>query len=526
MLNADGKPRYGEVSYDDILENPDLHRRAMMKDIYKTPEFCSSCHKAALPRQVTDYKWLRAFSVYDEWQQSSWSKETPLPFYKKDSVSTCQTCHMRAVESSSDSAAKNGKIISHRWAAANTAIPLYYGYKDQLAEVEQNLKAELISIDFFALEKQHGAEVAPMAQHDFDVSPGELLTVNLVLQNRGIGHSLVPEQRDFYEAWVQFTVADDHGAVLFDSGALDPQGNLDESAHSYTNRLVGDSGEWLDRHQVWATKARALDNTILPGRSDLVRYQFQVPQAASGALRLTAKVNYRRFRQGYMDFVLGPGSHYPVVVMAEKSYLLHIGKNDATEQPEMKRDRLRWNNYGIALLDKLQYPKSVSAFEKVIALSPQQPDGYINVAVVEISDEKYAAAQASLKQALALSPGDPRALFYLGFVSRIQGNLNGAVAAFKSVLEAYPRLRQAHQELGYTYYQQRKYELARAQYEAVQAIDPDDLAAHYNLMLIYRRLGLAKESQEQARALRRSKRRSDHDLSGAQFSESLGRCLQ
>ena len=37
-----------------------------------------------------------------------------------------------------------------------------------------------------------------------------------------------------------------------------------------------------------------------------------------------------------------------------------------------------------------------------------------------------------------------------------------------------------------------------AQFEALQAIDPDDLAAHYNLAVIYRRLGMKKEAAEQA----------------------------
>jgi tetratricopeptide (TPR) repeat protein len=499
MLNPDGTPRYGKVTYDDIFNAPELHKKAMMKDFYRSAEFCAACHKAALPRDLNTYKWLRAFSVYDEWQQSSWSRETPLPFYKKTSTSTCQTCHMPLSDAKFDNAAKNGKVVSHRWAAANTAIPQYFGYKEQMAEVEKSLKDNLISIDFFALEKEAASEaIAPIAQRSFEIAPGELVTVDLVLQNKGIGHSLVPEQRDFYESWVQFTATDERGNIVFDSGSLDPNGYLDESAHSYTNRLIGDNGQLLDKHQVWASKIRAFDNTILPGRSDIVRFQFRIPQSGSKTLNLNAKINYRRFRQGYLDFVLGTGQRYPVVVMAEKSFTLNVGKNEPTEQADVPRDRVRWNNFGIALLDKVQYPKSAAAFEKVIALTPQQPDGYINLGLVDLTDQKYAAARVQMNKALALAPNDPRALFYLGMVDRIEGKLDQAVSHFKSVVQAYPRLRQARQELGYTYYQQRKYDLARAEYEALQTVDPDDLAAHYNLMIIYRRLGMTKQAQEQA----------------------------
>jgi hypothetical protein len=38
---------------------------------------------------------------------------------------------------------------------------------------------------------------------------------------------------------------------------------------------------------------------------------------------------------------------------------------------------------------------------------------------------------------------------------------------------------------------------AMEQFEALQAIDPDDLAAHYNLSLLYRRMGMKDKAKEQ-----------------------------
>ena len=49
MVTADGAPVTGAVSFDDILRRPELHGRAVMRDFYRTPEFCSVCHKAFLP---------------------------------------------------------------------------------------------------------------------------------------------------------------------------------------------------------------------------------------------------------------------------------------------------------------------------------------------------------------------------------------------------------------------------------------------------------------------------------------------
>jgi hypothetical protein len=84
LVDEAGQPITRPVSDAEILSHLDRHSKAVMKDFYKTPEFCASCHKAALPRMLNDYKWLRAFSVYDEWQASSFAKQSPLPFYVKD----------------------------------------------------------------------------------------------------------------------------------------------------------------------------------------------------------------------------------------------------------------------------------------------------------------------------------------------------------------------------------------------------------------------------------------------------------
>ncbi len=83
---------------------------------------------------LNEYKWQRAIFLYDEWQQSSFAKQSPLPFYVKDQVSTCQTCHMpeESRRPCRITAPKNGKLASHRWLGANTLLSKYYGYDEQL----------------------------------------------------------------------------------------------------------------------------------------------------------------------------------------------------------------------------------------------------------------------------------------------------------------------------------------------------------------------------------------------------------
>lgn len=498
LLDEAGKPIVGKVSDAEILAHLDRHSKAVMKDFYRSPDFCSSCHKAALPTNLNDYKWQRAIFLSDEWQMSSFAKQSPLPFYVKPAVSTCQTCHMtRAPLTALEPGAKNGQFASHRWLGANTMIPTFYHYDEQLQKTIAFLQAGVFNVDLFAVEKQKEAGlIAPLGTQPYTLHAGDAVTVSVVIQNKGAAHSHVPEQRDIYESWVQFTVKDPSGATIMQSGFLKPDGNLEERAHSFTNRLINKEGTLNDLHQVWANRIVAYNNTIQAGRSQVVRYQFRVPQAmTTGVLSVTAQVNYRRFNQHFIDFGMGKHTPEPVVVMTSRTRMLRIGANDPEPvDPADNPEWMRWNNYGIGLLDAQQYGDAVHAFEQVARLRPDYADAYTNIALANFQWEKYDVARVDLTKALSLSPGNARALYYLALVERNQGNLEGAIDDLKKVATAFPNSRDAHRELGFSYYQQHLYQLARGEYERLQAIDPDDLAAHYNLSILYRRLGMKPEA--------------------------------
>jgi Tfp pilus assembly protein PilF len=502
MVDEAGKPIYGEVPDKEILAHLDRHSKAVMKDFYRTSEFCSACHKAALPRTLNDYKWQRAIFLYDEWQLASFAKQSPLPFYVKDSVSTCQTCHMvREPLQGIDPGAKDGTLVSHRWLGANTLLPKYYNYPVQMDKTQAFLRNNVFNVDIFGLERNGGKIIAPLGSQPYGIAAGDILTASVVIQNKGIAHSYVPEQRDFYESWVEFEATDATGRVLAHSGELQPNGDLDPRAHSFTNRLINVKGTLNDLHQVWDSRVVAYNNTIASGRSQIVRYQFQVPNDAVGPITLTTKVNYRRFNQHFIDF--GMGKHYeePVVELVSRTRSIAIGANPVLPpDPQDNKEWMRWNNYGIAMLDALQYSESVRAFEQVAALRPDYADAYTNIAIANFQWQRYDVSRDSLNKALQLSPHNARALYYLALVERNEGNLDAAVSDLREVTAQCPRSRDAHRELGFSLYQQRKYDAARTEYETLQSIDPDDLAAHYILSIVYRRLGMTAKAATEAAA--------------------------
>jgi Tfp pilus assembly protein PilF len=506
LVKEDGARLLEGVTNQQILDDVPSHRRAVMRPLLKEPEFCAGCHKSQVPKELNDYKFLRAFSVGDELQQSSFSKESPHPFYTRDKE-TCNTCHMKKEPAPLfDVAAKEGQLRTHRWAAANTAIPFFYKFNEQLAAVTRFLETDALGVDIFALRQKsaggdHEELIAPLNRSTFNLAAGAQLIADVVITNKNIGHSFPPELRDFYEAYIEFTVADEAGKTLYESGFIKPNGYLDESAHNYKTYLVKADGGFNDKHHIWRTKIVSQNNQIQSGRSDLTRYQFRVPRSLQGALKLTARLRYRRFTRVFSDYALGHSVDYPIVTMATAEFTMRAGENKP--QPPAKNampDWRRWNNYGIALFDHRQYALAADAFTRAAELDEKyRPMAIVNRAMCFIELEDYDEAEQLLEGVVKANPQNMRALYQQARVLIKRGQLEAAEANIRKIVEAYPRDRLSLQQLGELMKIKRDYAAARSAYEQILQIDPEDTGAHYNLMLIYRKLGMNEDSRREAK---------------------------
>ncbi|HXM46767.1 MAG TPA: tetratricopeptide repeat protein, partial [Pyrinomonadaceae bacterium] len=407
-----------------------------------------------------------------------------------------------------DVSAKQGKLTSHRWASANTAIPTFYKWPDQLDAVTRFLEDDKLGADIFAIRRKATGRteelIAPLNRSGFVIDPGDRITADVVIANKNIGHSFPPELRDFYEAFVEFIVSDASGNPIFRSGFLKPNGYLEESAHNYKTYLVKSDGTYNDKHHIWRTRVFAQNNQINSGRSDLARYQFVVPANAVGALHLTARVRYRRFTRVFSDYVLGKSVDYPIVTMATTEYVMRVGANgplppnpnDKTAIPDWRR----WNNYGIALFDQRQYDLAIQAFTRAAELDEKyRPMALVNRAMAHIELEQYDAAAVLLDGVVKANPSNMRALFQQARIFIKRGQLDQAESNIRQVVAAFPRDRISLQQLGELCKIKRDYKGALDCYQKILEVDPEDLGAHYNLMLIYRKTGMIDDARREAK---------------------------
>ena len=286
---------------------PEPHRNTFIKPFHReqTAEFCSSCHKVHLDVPVNGYRWFRGFNDYDNWQASGVSGQGARSFYYPPKPQRCADCHMPLV-SSNDPAAKNGKVRSHRFPGANTALPFVNHDAAQLKVVQDFLQDGQISVDVFGISRtaerpgaETGADVstqaarateprlsstfavgeesaqfgaaaitpagpqpevlAPLDKVPVSVRRGESVRVDVVVRTRKVGHFFPGGTVDAFDVWVELEAVDDKGRVLLHSGAVADggKGPVDPGAHFYRSLQLDEHGNPINKRNAWATRSVA-----------------------------------------------------------------------------------------------------------------------------------------------------------------------------------------------------------------------------------------------------------------------------
>lgn len=322
---------------------PAAHRRAFLKPFMREDrsEFCASCHKVHLDVPVNGYRWVRGFNSYDNWQASGVSGQGARSFYYPEQAQDCADCHMPLVPSN-DPGNKNGMVRSHRFAAANTAVPYVNRDQRQLDEVTKFLQDDIVSVDIFAMSpvtedsaspqmmrssgqlsaatsfavgeevgarrgpvllREVGNLAAPLDKAAPRVRPGETVRVDVVVRTRKVGHFFPSGTVDAFDVWVEFEAMNAAGDRIFWSGAVaGGAGPVDPGAHFYRALQVDAHGNPIDKRNAFHMRGLLYARLIPPGAADVVHYRLTVPADASGPLTLRAKLNYRKFSHSYTAF--------------------------------------------------------------------------------------------------------------------------------------------------------------------------------------------------------------------------------
>ncbi len=412
--------------------------------------------------------------------------------------------------------AKDGLVRSHRFLAVNTALPFVRGDQETIDRIEAFLRDEKLSVDIFASRSgRQGQTVMALDRTQPALVAGQRVTVDVVVRNKGVGHTFPGGTNDSNEGWLEFSVLDEEGSVLAVSGWVGDNGHLDPMAHVFKSLLLDKGGNPIQRRNAQDIHTTVFANVIAPGTADIAHYEFVVPRELAGrTLTLTARLLWRKFDRHYTEFAFRANREgfkrfddvpdLPITEIAADEVRLSVASTaPASNSLVTDSDSSQWvryNDYGIGLLLEDDTRGAARAFAAVVRLQPGRIDGPLNLAKTAARDGNLEAAYEYLRQAEAIAAGDPQAAWVWGVVLQEDGRYDAAVSAYRRVLEVFPGDRAAWRNLGRTYYLSQQYEDALAALDEVLRIDPEDRISHYHRMLCYRALGLEQQAARAAAA--------------------------
>ncbi len=539
--------------FDDYLTylNPKPHRAIFLKSFMQgdASSFCSACHKVHLDEPVNHYRWLRGFNDYDNWQASGVSGQGARSFYYPPKSASCADCHMPLIDSH-DPGNRDGKIHSHRFPAANMAVPFANHDQTQLSATEKFLKSGFITVDIFAaapaddrahVETRHaetpqlmstfavgeeaeqagpvairevGQIAAPIDTARARFAAGSTIRLDTVVRTRKIGHFFPGGTVDSFDVWLEVQACDASGRTIFWSGKVadDGHGPVDPGAHFYRSYQLDGDGNMINKRNAFEARSVLYVRLIPPGAADVAHYRMTIPKDAQGPVTVTARLNYRKFSHYYTQFayqnapnVSGPTKtipNLPIVTVAESKVQFGLGTTDWKPVVE-KKDRERWNDWGIGMLLQGDLKGAEYAFRRVTEAEPAYADGWLNVARALVQEGETDAAKPFVQKAESLDASLARIHFFKALIQKADGDYDGAAASLQRVLQQYPRDRVVWNQLGRVRFLERRYADSVAALENALGIDPEDLQAHYTLMLAYRGAGeLEKAAREEKLFLR------------------------
>jgi tetratricopeptide (TPR) repeat protein len=191
----------------------------------------------------------------------------------------------------------------------------------------------------------------------------------------------------------------------------------------------------------------------------------------------------------------------PTTVMAHNEATLRVlpsGAELPTTTPVMDPSvRERWNDYGIGLLLQGDIKNAEATFLKVTRMEPGYADGWVNVGRARVQEGNMSGAEEVLRNALQIDPELAKTHFFLATALKSLGRYDEAIEHLKIASAKYPRDRVVLNQLGRVLFLKRQFKDAISAFTSVLGIDPEDLQAHYNLMLCYQGLGNATAAEHE-----------------------------
>ncbi len=307
--------------------NPEPHRRTFLKPFMRqdSAEFCASCHKVHLDVPVNNYRWLRGFNDYDNWQASGVSGQGARSFYYPPKSSTCADCHMPLVPSQrSRQPRRQGSLasLSRRriWRVAYvnqdeaqlqgdgriSEVRLHHGgYLRGLAG-RRNNASDTRWCAARAMRRRR-CPPSPSAKKREQTGPAVIREVGKIAApiDRARAQACSPVRPRAWTPWCararsatssraarwilsmsgwNWKRSDADGRMIFWSGKVEDNGRgpVEPGAHFYRSYQLDGDGNVINKRNAFQARSVLYVRLIPPGAADVAHFRVQIPKDAQG----------------------------------------------------------------------------------------------------------------------------------------------------------------------------------------------------------------------------------------------------
>lgn len=262
------------------------HRRAFKKPFHSSDGYCQTCHHLQMPPLVT-------------------------PGLRNPK---CILCHMQPQKLFGGST----RLKSHLFAGANPGPALLMGDKKTAGVIrrwaEGRIVPKLKGWETIWSVRRRSTDPIPSVPwiritfyHDAPPRPDRDFTINLYSTNTGLGHNFPSASLDLAKAWLEFDAATESGRVFCSQGKTATAGPIPKDTATLGGYMMGRDGKIVTRNRVWQVAKKVFERRIMNLEEIKDTITCRIPRDAGHYIHISARWNYRKLDQDFLDYAYGKG---------------------------------------------------------------------------------------------------------------------------------------------------------------------------------------------------------------------------